>query len=139
MEVFRIAREVFPKKLLASGRANRWNPDDQFIIYTGGAKSLSSLELIVHRNSISPAFKYKVMIISIADEESLYSNILQADLPKEWRSLGAYPQLQQIGSKWYQSNSSLVLKVPSAVIPKEYNFLINTDHKMKVMGCLNEV
>jgi RES domain-containing protein len=102
MEVFRIAREAFSKKLLASGRANRWNTDDQFIIYTGGSRSLSSLELIVHRNSISPAFNYKVMIISIADEESLYSNILQADLPKEWRSLDAYPELQQLGSKWYQ-------------------------------------
>ena len=128
MEVFRIAREAFSRKLIASGRANRWNPDDQFIIYTGGSRSLSSLELIVHRNSISPALKYKVMIISIADEENLYSNILQADLPKEWRSLDAYPELQQTGSKWYQSNSSLVLKVPSAVIPKEYNFLINTNH-----------
>lgn len=68
------------------------------------------------------------MIISIADEESLYSNIFQADLPKEWRSLDAYPELQLLGSKWYQSNSSLVLKVPSAVIPNEYNFLINTNH-----------
>jgi RES domain-containing protein len=128
MEVFRIAREAFSKKLLVSGRANRWDFDDQSILYTGSSRSLSSLELIVHRNSISPAFRYRVMIISIADEESLYSNILQANLPKEWRSLNAYPELQQLGSEWYQSNKSLVLKVPSAVISKEYNFLINTNH-----------
>jgi RES domain-containing protein len=128
MEVFRIVRETFSRELLASGRANRWNRDDQFIIYTGGSRSLSSLELIVHRNSISPVFKYKVMIISIADEESLYSDVLQADLPKDWRGMNSYPDLQQLGDGWYQSNKSLILKVPSAVIPKEYNFLININH-----------
>jgi RES domain-containing protein len=54
--------------------------------------------------------------------------ILQKDLPKNWRDTGGYPELQKLGSEWYHSNRSLVLKVPSAVIPKEYNFLINTNH-----------
>jgi len=128
MEVFRIAKESFAKKLIASGRANRWNLDDQFIIYTGSSRSLSSLELIIHENSVSPSFKYKVMIISIADEENLFHQVLQSDLPKSWRNLIAYPDLQHIGSEWYLKNKSLILKVPSAVIPKEYNYLINTFH-----------
>jgi len=128
MEVYRIAKEAFSKKLSASGRANRWNLDDQFMIYTGSSRSLSSLELIVHENSVSPVFKYKVMIISIADEEDLFTRFLQADLPKDWRSMITYPQLQQLGSDWYTSSKSLVLKVPSAIIPKEYNYIINVNH-----------
>jgi RES domain-containing protein len=128
MELFRIVKDVFSKKLVASGRANRWNFDDQFIIYTGSSRSLSSLELIVHQNSISPSFKYKVMIISIVDEENLFTSILQKDLPKTWRSMSSYPTLQQLGSEWYNMGKSLVLKVPSAVIPKEYNYLINANH-----------
>jgi RES domain-containing protein len=128
MEVFRIAKESFSKKLTASGRANRWNMDDQFIIYTGSSRSLSSLELIVHEHSISPVSKYKMMIISIADEESLTTSVLQKDLSNSWRSMIAYPELQLLGSEWYQNKRSLVLKVPSAVIPKEYNYLINTNH-----------
>ena len=68
------------------------------------------------------------MIISIADEESLFSHLLQAGLPGHWRSMTAYPELQQIGSNWYKSKRSLVLKVSSAVIPKEYNYIINTNH-----------
>jgi RES domain-containing protein len=128
MEVFRIARESFSKKLVASGRANRWNLDDQFMIYAGSSRSLSTLELIVHTNAVNPAFKYKMMIISIADDESLFTHLQQSDLPKSWRSMVAYPELQQLGSAWYQSNQSLVLKVPSAVIPKEYNYIINTNH-----------
>ena len=128
MEAFRIAKEDFSKNLLASGSANRWNVNGQFLIYAGSSRSLSTLELIVHQNSVSPAFKYKVMVISIADEENLFTHLLQANLPKEWRSMAAYPTLQQSGSEWYQNNRSLVLKVPSAVIPKEYNFIINTKH-----------
>ena len=128
MEVYRIAKESVAKKIKASGRANRWNLDDQFMVYTGSSRSLSSLELIVHENSISPSFKYKVMIISIADEEDLFNHILQTELPKSWRTMIAYPELQQLGSDWYHSNGSLILKVPSAVIPKEYNYIININH-----------
>jgi len=128
MEVFKIVKESFSKELIASGRAHRWNLDDQFMIYTGSSRSLSSLELVVNENSVLPAFKYKVMIISIADEENLFTHILQSDLPQSWRSMTAYPKLQQIGSEWYQSKRSLILKVSSAVIPKEYNYIINTAH-----------
>ncbi len=128
MEVFKIAKEPFANKLIASGRAHRWNLDDEFVVYTGSSRSLSSLELIVSVNAIQPAFRYKVMIISIADEESLYTQVLQVNLPKAWRSLDSYPKLQHIGSEWYQKKQSLILKVPSSVIPTEYNYIINTSH-----------
>ena len=128
MEVFRIAKEAFSKTLTASGKSNRWNIDDQFMIYAGSSRSLSTLELVVHENSVSPLFKYKVMIISIADEETLFTHIFQTNLPKEWRSMVSYPELQKLGSEWYLKNNSLVLKVPSAIVPKEYNFIINTKH-----------
>ena len=128
MEVYRIVKEKFSKKLVASGRANRWSLEDEFTIYAGSSRSLSSLELIVHENAVSPLFKYKVMIISIADEQHLFGEISQNSLPANWRSMDAYPQLQQIGSNWYQTNKSLFLKVPSAIIPMEYNYIINTRH-----------
>ncbi len=71
---------------------------------------------------------YKVMIISIADDDYLTKQIQLKDLPIDWRSLAAYSVLQNIGSDWYNSRESLVLKVPSAVIPLEYNYMINTEH-----------
>ena len=128
MEVFRIVKEAFAKELTASSAANRWNKADQFVVYAGNSRSLSTLELFVHRNNIAPAFAYRMLIISIADEESLITQIKQTDLPENWRSINAYTALQQIGSDWYKSKKSLVLKVPSAVISQEYNYLINTKH-----------
>lgn len=128
MEVYKIAKASFSNKLAASGRAHRWNLDEQYTIYTGSSRSLSSLELIVNENSILPAFNYKVMVISIADEENLFTHILQSQLPQSWRTMTSYPKLQEIGSEWYINKRSLILKVSSAVIPKEYNYLINMSH-----------
>lgn len=128
MEVFRISAEKYSSKLSSSGSANRWNEDGQFVIYTGSSRSLSSLELVVHRSSIKPKIKYKVMIIHIPDKESLFKQILIKELPSNWRSIAAYPNLQKLGSKWYKSKESLILKIPSAIIPQEYNYIINTTH-----------
>ena len=128
MEVFRISHINYSRKLSSSGSANRWNFDGEYVIYTGSSRSLSTLELVVHRNSIQSLPNYEVMVISIADIEELYEQIPIKKLPKNWRKLEAYYKLQNIGSKWYKEQRSLVLRIPSAVIPKEYNYIINTKH-----------
>jgi len=68
------------------------------------------------------------MVISIADEDHLIKQLYINDLPDNWRSIAAYSQLQKIGSKWYKSEETLILKVPSVIIPYEYNYIINTEH-----------
>ena len=128
MEVFRICNDTFASGLSASGASNRWNKRDQFVVYAGSSRSLSTLELIVHKNSIALLTSYKVLVISIADEDHLIRQTLISSLPEAWRSLSAYSTLQQIGGDWYDSNETLILKVPSAVIPYEYNFIINMKH-----------
>lgn len=128
MEVFRISKEAYAKTLSSSGSANRWNDKGQFVLYAGSSRSLSSLELIVHKGAVTPEFQYKVMVISIADDDHLFKDIKMRSLPGNWRTLAAYPHLQQIGSDWYSSRESLVLRIPSAIIPLEFNYLINTRH-----------
>jgi len=128
METFRISKAEYSNDLRTSGRANRWNFDGQHIIYTGASRSLSTLELIVHRGSILPKINYKLMVVSIADYDHLFKQIKISDLSENWRSMSAYSELQKIGSNWYENLESLILKVPSAVIPNEYNYLINTEH-----------
>jgi RES domain-containing protein len=128
MEVYRISREEYADKLTSSGAANRWNDDNQFVIYAGSSRALSTLELVVHFGAVKPLSKYKVMVISIADEEELFFHVLKKHLPSDWRHVKAYPKLQDIGGSWYRESRSLVLRVPSAVIPREYNYIINTRH-----------
>lgn len=128
MEVFRICHEKYADRLTSSGSANRWNVQGHNVIYTGSSRSLSTLELVVHRNAIFPTFLYKMMVISIADEDRLIKQVRLSDLPSDWRSLSSYSKLQRIGSEWYRHQETLILKVPSAIIAQEYNYVINTKH-----------
>lgn len=128
MLVFNIRKARYSKSLQASGVANRWNKNDEFVIYTGSSRALSTLELVVHRSSISIDNSYKLLVIEIDCEEDEIYEIKKSKLPKNWQSVEAYPELQEIGSAWYQAFKYLVMKVPSSIIPKEYNYLINTKH-----------
>ncbi len=128
MLIFNIRKEKFSDALIASGIANRWNKQDEFVIYTSGSRALSTLELVVHRASIQADSSYKVLVINVDINEADISTINEADLPENWKSIQSYPVLQNIGSQWYQSYSTLILKVPSAIISQEYNYILHTRH-----------
>lgn len=68
------------------------------------------------------------MVISIPDDASFINEISQSDLPDDWRKMSAYPALQKRTSTWYTKQETLVLKVPSVIIPQESNYIINTEH-----------
>jgi RES domain-containing protein len=97
------------------------------VIYAASSRSLATLETVVQRSGINTAHKYKMLKINM-DDSIFVKEISIIDLPIKWESLEAYVDLQEIGSKWYQSNESLVLKVPSVIIKEEFNFVINTKH-----------
>jgi RES domain-containing protein len=42
--------------------------------------------------------------------------------------MAAYGALRHLGSDWYRSVTSLVLKVPSVLVPNEFNYILNTRH-----------
>lgn len=127
MEVFRVSREKYARSLNPSGAAARWNKDGQLVIYTGESRSLSVLESVVHK-SITTSLKYEIMVISIRDDANLFTPFPLKALPKNWREYAAYPKLQLYGSEWYKTKQSLVLKVPSVIVPQEFNYIINTEH-----------
>lgn len=128
MEVFRLSKEMYSGGLFASGSANRWNRRGQFVIYAGSSRSLSTLESIVHRSSVIPTIPYKILVISISDNEHLVKQIRLDELQDNWRTMAAYSALQEIGSDWYERKETVILRVPSAVIVQEYNYILNMEH-----------
>ncbi len=135
MQVYRITLQKWAKNLYASGRAARWNSDGHFVIYTAGSRSLASLENIVHRSGVGLKQIFEVMLIDIPDDISI-QEIKLNDLPKDWPN--SYAPTQKIGNTWLRDRKSAVLKVPSAIIPMEPNFLLNPNHpdfyRIKLVG-----
>ena len=50
------------------------------------------------------------------------------DLPPAWRRDPAPQSVKNLGDRWVRTARSLVLQVPSAVVPSESNYLINPSH-----------
>jgi RES domain-containing protein len=124
--VYNIRLEKYAQSLQASGRANRWNRQDEFVLYGASHISLAALELLAGTSLKPLAGTYVVLeiVLEIDDFACIDAKIL----PNNWRHVDAYADLQKLGSKWYQTGTNLVLQVPSAVVPYEHNYLINTKH-----------
>lgn len=115
----------------------RWNSPGVAMVYTAGSVSLATLELLVHldNTSVLPSFA----IFPVEFDDSLIELLDLATLPPDWSQSPLSTSLQTIGDDWISRASSVVLRVPSAVIENENNYLINpahTDFKKLVIGSM---
>jgi RES domain-containing protein len=137
MIVFRITTIQWSNSLTASGNPARWNSRGNLVIYTAESRSLACLENLVHRSGEGNNALYKVLLIEIPaaiEIETLDVNSLK----KDWYTIDNYTYCQDIGGQWLNQQRSAILKVPSVVIKKENNFLLNPHHpdfrKIKLTG-----
>lgn len=128
MKLYRITSEKYASKLVASGRANRWNKDKQYVIYTSSSRALAALELVAHRGAIMEGLVYNTVVIEAREIKNPIINVDQDSLPKKWQQLENYYVTQNIGAEWYDNQNSLILKVPSALVVEEFNYIVNTLH-----------
>ncbi len=105
----------------------RWNHTGYPAVYTSGSRSLAALEFLVHvPMALAPE---NLSIVEINIQENIeWESINESQLPSNWRDYPAPEQLANIGTNWIKSKSSLLLDIPSAVVVKEVNTLINLLH-----------
>jgi RES domain-containing protein len=84
------------------------------------------LKLLTKINSRSRA-KGRVCLAVRFDEAQVFVRN-EDDLPEGWDARPYGPTSQEIGDAWIRSQASLVLRVPSIVVPREHNYLINPRH-----------
>ena len=56
------------------------------------------------------------------------TTINRSELSQDWKLESSYSITQPIGSAWYEEGQTLLLKVPSALVPEENNFVLNARH-----------
>ncbi len=129
MEVWRICKSKHQNTAF-SGKgglyvSGRWTSEGLKVVYTAQSLALASLEIFVHAESD------KIPLVAIKawlPDDSLMEEIGINSLPENWQEESAYPLLQKIGGKWLKSRQTPILKVPSAIIPVEYNYILNPEH-----------
>ncbi|WP_159469889.1 RES family NAD+ phosphorylase [Dyadobacter sp. 3J3] len=128
MLVYRIVHQLYSNSLFASGMKGRWNSQGNKVLYAAESIPLAFLENMVRRQGIGFNDDFNIMFIEIPN--NLKIEIVSANsLGKSWRDPNDYSSCQQIADDWYNHGKSPVLKVPSAVMPEAFNFVINTRHK----------
>lgn len=109
-------------------RGYKWNSLNTRLVYTAESRALATLEVAVHLdiNEDLPVDRFFVEI-EIPDD-LLILEVYSEDLPNEWDSKPPIKLTQMIGDDFVLGNEAAVLKVPSSIIPREYNYLINPFH-----------
>jgi len=127
--VWRIARR--PHALDRTGigardHGGRWNRPGIAAIYTGRTVGIAALEKFVHLAGVLPSDLVLVRIelpenCSVEEPEV-------AELPADWDAVPIRPGSMDFGTTWIQEGRSLVLYLPSALVPEERNAVLNPNH-----------
>jgi RES domain-containing protein len=102
----------------------RWNHRGTAVGYSAGTLSLAALELLVHLD-LDTVPEDLVAISGRIPDGIAVEEISLRSLPRKWRSYPAPEELQDRGSEWLRFGRTAVLSVPSAVVPREWNYLLN--------------
>jgi RES domain-containing protein len=133
--VWRIAtdtREYEADDLSGAGAARtggRWNQAGDPLVYASESQALACLETVVHLNAGGLPLNRYLVAITIPDP--VWTNALtetQASLPVGWDADPPGRVSIRFGAAWLRGMGSALLRVPSAIVPDEYNVLINPKH-----------
>lgn len=130
MIVYRLTKEQYKNNLSGRGaeiNGGRWNNKGRQVIYTGESRALCTTEIAVHTPLGIIPTNYYLQSIQLPKVKIL--EISTKDLDENWRNFPHEVSTKLIGDKFIDEQKYLLLKVPSAVIQDEFNYLINPLHK----------
>ncbi len=96
------------------------------MIYTASSLALSALEILANRTNELPD-DYVAVSVEIPDDLTIIT-LSEAELPTNWWTNPHQVETRNLGNAWALDLKSAVLKVPSAVIRWEPNYILNPAH-----------
>ena len=130
MKLYRIARTAYIEDTTGAGArlyGGRWNEKGVPVIYVASSPSLAALEFLVHLPIVLAPRDLSICRFVLPDSVSV-NRVKKAALPAGWKSSPPSSETQEIGTRWAARGKSLLLFVPSVLVPEESNILINPLH-----------
>lgn len=106
----------------AALHGGRWNPPGVAVIYAAGSLALAMLERLVQRRDLGGT-----LLVEAEVPDNLPWDDLLADPPPGWQALGS-PEAASAGGAWAAAGRTALLRVPSALVPREANWVVNPAH-----------
>jgi RES domain-containing protein len=110
----------------AKDYGGRWNSPGVPVIYVAGSAALAMLEMLVHLQSHDLLKRY--VLFEVTFDLSLVTSVRPTTLPRTWKRSPPPPAVQLVGDSWIADARSAVLRVPSVIVPNEWNYLLNPAH-----------
>ena len=118
-----------PKAMSGEGayrRGGRWNPPGTRVVYCADSRSLAVLEVLANVREADLLRDQAWVLIPIELRERDIEKPVR--VPESWRVTPYTGATQSFGAEWVQAQRSVALRVPSVVVPGEFNFLLNPAH-----------
>ncbi|WP_166386617.1 RES family NAD+ phosphorylase [Polaribacter sp. 11A2H] len=131
MKLFRLSKRKYATAFNGKGAAksnNRWNSKRTEIIYTAESRALAMAEVAVHLTIATLPKDYVMITILVPDIVSI-QKIDAKKLSENWNSNPSNSNTKKIGDNFIDAMEACILKVPSAVVQGDFNYLINPYHK----------
>ena len=129
MILYRIAKCTYADDLTGTGArlyGGRWNSEGKPMLYLASSRSLAMLEALVHLSPLVIPNNFCIAEIEVPEHSITELDI--ALLPHNWQDVSAPVILKELGDDFLKKNKHLLMKVPSAIVPAEYNYLVNPQH-----------
>ena len=138
MILYRLTRCVYANDLSGAGArlyGGRWSSIGKAVVYLASSSSLAVLEVLVHLQPLLVPDDYCRTEIEVPDNS--IKSVKIEELPNDWRDISPPQILSRVGDSFVKEGKYLLLKVPSTIVPTEFNYLLNPDHpfiaKVKVI------
>lgn len=128
MIVFRLARREYAQDLTGIGAeklGGRWNSRGNPVLYTASSRALCLTEWLVHTPSVKMPEQLVMVQLALPDTSTIYHF---KSLPEDWFRFPQPLSTRAMGDTWLIKAENLIAAVPSAVVPEEFNYLINPKH-----------
>ncbi|MDB6127047.1 MAG: hypothetical protein JWM35_943 [Verrucomicrobia bacterium] len=109
----------------AAKEGGRWNSAGVRVVYCSRTLAMAMTEKYVHLPKPVPtALKFISFEIDFGD----LAVDSASKLPSDWAAFPPSASSQKVGDAWVAAGRTAILAVPSAIIPKETNYLLNPQH-----------
>lgn len=142
MIVYRISSRRYARDLSGEGAGlygGRWNHPGIRLLYTAGSISLACLEYLAHNFHVMASQNICLTKIRMKEPVPLAADSTLS-LPGDWNEKTYMPvSTRKIGMDFVNKAQDYALKVPSAIVPGEYNFLLNPLHPHHIHTMIEEL
>jgi len=142
MEIYRITQQEFAEDLSGNGArlfGGRWNSEGFFAVYASSSRSLALLETLAHTPAKFLDVRVYHLITIIVPDNTVIQKVSVKNLLTGWDAPDTRPFTKKIGDTFLTCKKSLLLEVPSVMMPEEINYVINPLHdNMKQVKIMNK-